>query len=115
MKKLVSIFLVIVLLSLTLFSSCKPKDNAKPNEEKQPTVIEKISDAMDNVASYEIDGVASIELYVSSEKMELEENTKQIYAKSADGALYYYSSVNANMNFKGEETKAHIDRLALVS
>ena len=96
MKKLVSMFLVVVLLSLTLFSSCGPKEdkkesNKESNEVNQPTVMEKISEAMDNVGSYEIDAVADIEAYyMSSLPAEITETTHQIYAKSDDGKIYYY-------------------------
>ncbi len=111
MKKLVSIFLIVVLLSLTLFSSCKPKeeDNAKPNEEKQPTVMEKISDAMDNVASWEMDSVADIEAYyMSSLPAEITETSHQIYAKSDDGKIYYYSTSEGRFSHQGKETEVFL-------
>ena len=104
MKKSLSLLLVIVLLSLTLLSSCGTKDNSK-EDKKEPTVMEKIIAAMDSIESCEANSVTEISVYISSQKVEIEEIEKQVYAKSQDGALYYYATNNSKLTHQGNETK----------
>lgn len=101
MKRSLSIILVVVLLSLTMLSSC---NNKKDKDVKEPTVIDKISAAMDNVASYEMDGVLEMVAYVSAQKMEIKGVSKEIYSRDNDGKLYYYSSDDATIKCMGQET-----------
>ena len=104
MKKSLSLLLVIVLLSLTLLSSCGTKDNSK-EDKKEPTVMEKIIAAMDSIESFEANSVTEISAYISAQKVEIEEIVKQVYAKSQDGALYYYATNNSKLTHQGNETK----------
>ena len=100
------VFILVMLLSLALLSSCKKnKDDGSDKSQKEPTVLEKIIAAMDSIESCEANSVTEISVYISSQKVEIEEIEKQVYAKSQDGALYYYATNNSKLTHQGNETK----------
>ncbi|MBE6536854.1 MAG: hypothetical protein E7673_02755 [Ruminococcaceae bacterium] len=103
------VFILVMLLYLALLSSCKKnKDDGSDKGQKEPTVLEKITTAMDNAYSYEADGVVDIVAYYNGQKMEINETAKDIYAKEQDGSVYYYSLSDTSVIYMAQENKSSV-------
>ena len=103
MKKMTSVFLAVILLSLAVLSSCHPTSD-KSERDAAIEILDKVSQTMDGLYSYEADGEIEILAYASQQKMKVKGNTKQIYSKDADGELYHYARSDASIKYGGVDT-----------
>ncbi len=115
MKKLLSLFVVIVLLlSLTLsscdFSSVPFLENILPGDNggedmSSETLMNKISDAMDALSSYESDAEIDALFYVSGKKITFDVSSTVIYKEDGKD-LYFYNEGEVSASGAGVEVEA---------
>ena len=117
MKKLFSMLVVILLLSVTL-SSCEfPQipwlnngGNGEPEEPEELTtkaLLDNMSDAMDGLSSLEVNGKTKITLYVAATKMNIVGTSKTIFrVRSAtnDSFTYFYNETDTTAKSAGIES-----------
>ena len=105
MKKLLCMFIIVVLTLSVALSSCEfpsmPWQNTGGNgdstENTTATLMSNVFETMDGISSLDIDTEMEVLIYVAATKMTIEGTSRNIYQISDDNGVYFYNESNATV------------------